>query len=197
MMPGPNSSLATAFRRTGRTGFWAQVGIGVLSLAMGVSAFLYDRRVAGAGTRGVMAAVQYLTICSLLILAFTTFWSYRYMLMADRIADAGQRPSRAALKKTVWTGVAASAVGLGLSMLIMLFEAVQLFIYFLRAPQAGVPVVQTTAGPASWVSAGDILSLAAIVFVAFVEVIVLVLGIWLLFRTLSSSAEFPHVEYDD
>lgn len=197
MMPGMNSSLAKAFRWTGRTGFWAQVGIGVLSLIVGASAFIYDRTVAGVGTRGALAAVQYLTIVSLMILAFTTFWSYRYMLIAEQIADADRRPARGALKKTVWTGVAATALGLVFSMLIMLFESVQLFVYFLRAPQAGVPVVQTTAGPTNFVSAGDILSLAAIIAVAFVEVVVLVLGVWLLFRTVASSAEFPHSEYDD
>jgi len=48
-------------------------------------------------------------------------------------------------------------VGLILSMLIMLFEVTQLFLHFLRAPKAGVPVVQTTGSPATWVSAGDIL----------------------------------------
>jgi hypothetical protein len=197
MMPGPKNSLATAFRRIGRVGFWAQLGIGLVSLVLAASAFVYDRAVAGLGTRGTLAAVQYLTIASLLILLFTTVWSYRYALLAEKIADAGRRPSRAYLTKTVWVGVIATAAGLVFSMLIMLFEAFQLFMYFLRAPQAGVPVVQTTAGAASWVSAGDILSLAAMIVVAFVEVLVLVLGVWLLFRTAASSAEFPLSGYDD
>lgn len=191
MLPGANISLATTFRWAGRTGFWAQLAIGALALVMAVSAFIYDRTAAGVGTRGALAAVQYLTIVSLLILAFTTVWFWRYMRLAERIADVDDRPSRAMLEKAVRIGIAATAIGLLFSMLIMLFEVGQLFVYFLRAPQAGVPVVQTTGGPASWVSAGDILSLAAIVFMAFVEVFVLVLGVSLLFRTASASPEYP------
>ncbi|MDQ2633785.1 MAG: DUF3611 family protein [Pseudomonadota bacterium] len=183
-------SLSDAFRRTGRVGFWAQVIIGSLSLVMAVSAFVFDQR-AGLGTRGALAWIQYLTIASLLVLLFTTVWFYRYARLAGTIADPVERPSLASLNRTVWTGVAATALGLVLSMLIMVSEAIQLFIYFLRAPQAGVPVVQTSAGAASWVSAGDILSLAAVIAIAFVEVVVLVLGLWLLFRTTSASAEYP------
>jgi hypothetical protein len=100
------------------------------------------------------------------------------------------------MRRIVWVGVVASSIGLVLSMLIMLFEVIQLFLYFLRVPQAGIPVVQTTGGPATWVSAGDILSLAVVIFTAFVEVLVLALGLWLLFRTTAASAEFPQ-PYDD
>jgi hypothetical protein len=50
------------------------------------------------------------------------------------------------------------------SMLLLLLEVTQLLIHFLRAPQAGVPVIQTTGNAtASWVSAADIMSLALIV----------------------------------
>ena len=177
-----HDSLARAFLTTGRLGFWAQVGIGLLSVVMAVSAFIYDPG-QGVGTRGAPALIKYLTIVSLLVLAFTMVWSYRYILMGRQIADTTQSPEASKVQRTVWIGVMASALGLILSMLIMLFEAVQLFIYFLRVPKAGVPVVQTTAGPASWVSAGDMLSLSVIILTAFVEMLVLALGLWLLFRT--------------
>lgn len=182
--------LAKAFLRTGRVGFWAQVGIGLVSVAMTISAFVLDRRT-GMGTRGTLGLVQYLTAASLLGLAFTTVWSYRYILLADRIADPARSPSMTSLRKIVWTGVAASTISLVLSMLIMLFEAVQLFLYFLRAPQAGISVIQTTGGPATWVSAGDILSLTVVILMTFVEVLVLVLGLWLLFATTTYPVEEP------
>lgn len=182
--------LAKSFLRTGRVGFWAQVGIGLVSVAMTISAFVLDRRT-GMGTRGTLALIQYLTAASLLGLAFTTVWSYRYILLADRIADPARSPSMTSLRKIVWTGVAASTISLVLSMLIMLFEAVQLFLYFLRAPQAGISVIQTTGGPATWVSAGDILSLTVVILMTFVEVLVLVLGLWLLFATTTYPVEEP------
>jgi len=190
------SDLAKSFLRTGRVGFWAQVGVGSISVVMAVSAFVLNRR-AGVGTRGTLVLIQYLTAASLLGLAFTTVWSYRYILLADRIADPAASPSVAALRRTVWVGVVASTVSLVLSMLIMLFESVQLFMYFLRAPQAGISVVQTTAGPATWISAGDILSLTVLILVTFVEVLVLALGLWLLFITTASPAgHLPHEAYD-
>ena len=78
-------------------------------------------------------------------------------------------------------------------MLVILFEVVQLLIYFLRAPQAGVPAVQTTGGgQASWVSAADMMNLLALTISLFGELTVLVFGIWLLFRSMMASAEFPY-----
>lgn len=184
------SDLARTFLRTGRVGFWAQVSVGSISVAMAISAFVLDRRTS-VGTRGALALIQYLTAASLFGLAFTTVWSYRYILLADRIADPARSPSMTSLRQIVWTGVAASTISLVLSMLIMLFEAVQLFLYFLRAPQAGINVIQTTGGPATWVSAGDILSLTVVILMTFVEVLVLALGLWLLFATTTYPAEEP------
>ena len=77
------------------------------------------------------------------------------------------------------------------SMLLLLLEVTQLLIHFLRAPQAGVPVIQTTGNAtASWVSAADIMSLALIV-IMFGEFTVLAFSLRLLFRTTITSEEFP------
>jgi hypothetical protein len=157
---------------------------------MTISAFVLDRRTS-VGTRGTLALIQYLTAACLLGLAFTTVWSYRYILLAYRIADPARSPSMTSLRQIVWTGVAASTISLVLSMLIMLFEAVQLFLYFLRALQAGISVILTTGAPATWVSAGDILSLTVVILMTFVEVLVLVPGLWLLFATTTHPVEEP------
>jgi hypothetical protein len=78
-------------------------------------------------------------------------------------------------------------------MLVMLIEAAQILVYFLRAPQAGVPVIQTTAGAqASWVSAADVTNLIALILAASCEVVVLSFSLWLLFRTTYPSLEYPH-----
>jgi len=133
-----------------------------------------------------------LSIASLLVLVFTTIWSYRYTRLAVRLADPGRRPAESDVQQTVWTGIKASTIGIIFSMLVMLFEVGQLLIYFLRAPQAGIPVIQTTGGPASWVSAADIAGLMALLLTMFVEVAVLAFSVWLLYRTTIPSAEFPH-----
>jgi hypothetical protein len=69
------------------------------------------------------------------------------------------------------------------SMLVMLIEAATLLFYFLKAPQGGMPVIQTGAGAVHWVSSVDMLSLVALILMLFAELVVLVFSLWLLFRT--------------
>jgi hypothetical protein len=184
-----NESLSRAFSRLGRIGFWSQIAIGSVPVSLFVWAVLFggnDR----VGTRGGFPLVAYLTIGSMLVLAFTTIWFYRYMRLANRMVEPGCRPPIRTLHRATWIGVAASSIGIVFSVLVMMFEVVQLLLYFLHAPQAGVPVIQsTTSGSASWVSAGDVLSLMGLIFSMLIEIIVLALSLWLLFRTHRAAEE--------
>ena len=138
-----------------------------------------------------MPLVEYLTIASLLLLGFTTLWSYRYTVVAKRIADPQQSPSPSLPVRTAWTGVLASMLGVLLSMIVMLIEIGHLLFYFLKVPQVGVPAIQTTGGgPASWVSAVDIMNLLALMLAMFAQLIILIFSLWLLFRTTVPSIEF-------
>jgi len=187
-----HSSLAAAFSRLGWLGFWTQVVLGAVPAVLMIYAFTFGRG-ADAATRSGLPLVEYLTVASLLIMAFTTLWSYTYTRHAKCIARTGEYPTRATLQRSAWTGVIASALGLVLSMVVMLAEVAHLLFYFLRAPKAGVPVIQTTAaGAATWVSAIDIVSLMALMLITFGEVAVLVFSLWLLFRTMLPSAEAAH-----
>ena len=77
-------------------------------------------------------------------------------------------------------------------MLVMLIDTAHLLFYFLAAPQGGVPVFQTPSmGQTSWVSAVDMANLMALSMFIFAEIVVLILGLWLLFRTMHVSKEFP------
>jgi uncharacterized protein DUF3611 len=187
------SSLANAFSGLGWTGFWAQIVIGSIPLMLAIYSFLFSGST-GAGTRSGLALVEYLTIASLLLLAFTTFWFYRYTRLAKQIADPERRPPAFVVRRAAWTGVAASTLGVVFSILVMLFEVTQLLFYFLRVPQVGIPTIQTTgSGSASWISAADIVSLLMLILTLFVEVFVLTFSLWLLFRTMIGSVEYPHV----
>ena len=131
------------------------------------------------------------------MLIFTAVWFYRYTRLAERISNSTLRPSLFLVQKAAWIGVASTALGVVFSMLVILFEVAQLLIYFLRAPQAGVPAVQTTGGgQASWVSAVDMMHLMALVVTTFGEFIVLAFSLWLLFRTTLPSAEYPDAGSD-
>jgi len=121
LRPSKSDSLAQAFSRLGWIGFWIQVAIGSIPFALITYAFIFGRD-AGAGTRGGFAPVRYLAVAGLLVLAFTTLWSYWYTRIAKRIADAPRRPSEHSVRRAAWIGVAASAFGIVLSMLVMLFD---------------------------------------------------------------------------
>jgi hypothetical protein len=192
LKPSRGDSLAQAFSRLGWIGFWIQVAIGSIPVLLVTYALIFGRN-SGAGTRGGFLLIEYLTIAGLIALVFTTIWSYRYTRLGEQIADPARRPSEFAVQRVAWIGVAASTVGILFSMLVMLFEVAQLLFYFLRAPQVGVPVIQKTGGgEESWVSAADMMNLLVLNLTLFGELTVLVFSIWLLFRSLIASAEFPH-----
>jgi hypothetical protein len=178
------------FSRLGWTGFWLQVVLG--SLPILVLAFYMAFRRSPADSGSGLPIVGYLTIANLLILLFSIFWSYRYTRLAKRIMDSDRRPSESYVIGFVWTGVVASTLGMLFSMIVILIEAANLLFTFLRAPQAGVPAVQTSgAGAMYGVSSIDMISLVALILTLFSELLVLVLGLWLLFRTTLGSQEFP------
>jgi hypothetical protein len=182
-MPSGETNLDAVFSRLGWIGFWLQVVLGAIPITLLINALIFGAST-NAGTRAGLPLVEYLAIAGLLIMAFTTIWSFRYTRVAKQLADPLHRLPPSAVQKTVWVGVLGSALGLVFSMLIMLLEVTQLLFYFLRAPQAGVPVIQTSSGgPASWVSASDIMSLVALNVIMFGELIVLIFSLWLLFRT--------------
>ena len=190
LQPSGLDSLARTFSRLGRIGFWTQIVIGSIPFLLMIYVFVFAR--SPSGPRAGLALVEYLMLASLLILIFTTGWFYRYTRLAERIADPQSRPSASSVTGSVWTGLVASSLGILFPMLVMILETGHLLFYFLKAPQAGVPVFQTsTIGAASWVSAVDMVSLMALSLFLFAEIIVLILGLWLLFRTTQASAEFP------
>jgi hypothetical protein len=190
LLASKGNGLANAYSRLGWIGFWMQIAIGTIPVVLAIYSFLFDRS-AGVGTRGGLALVEYLTVADLLLLVFTTVWFYRYTRLAKTLADPERRPPVFVVLRAAWTGVAASTLGAVISILVMLFEVTQLLFYFLRAPQVGIPTVQTTGGgSASWVSAADMVSLLILILTLFVEVTVLAFSLWLLFRTMIASVEY-------
>jgi hypothetical protein len=182
-------SLAKSFNRLGLVGFWLQVVLGSLPGLLMFYVFVFSGSLSG--PRSGLPIVEYLSIANLLVLLFTTVWFWRYRGLAKTLVDPRTRPSESAVAATVWTGLVASSLGILFSMLVMLLEVGQLLFYFLAAPQGGIPAIQTTVGgSASWVSAVDLVSLMSLLLTLAAEVIALVLGLWLLFRTTQTAGEF-------
>ena len=87
--PSVSDSLANAFSRLGWTGFWIQIVIGIVPLAL----IIYAQSSGGTTRRGTLL-VGYLTIAGFLVLIFTTVWFYRYTRLAERISNSTLRPKR-------------------------------------------------------------------------------------------------------
>jgi hypothetical protein len=182
--------LARAFTRLGWAGLWIQVAFGSLPIILMVYSLTFSS--SGSVSRSGLPFVEYLTIANLVLLAFTTFWSYRYTRLGKRLLDPQGRPSESSVIGTVWTGVLVSTMSMLFSMIVMLIEAANLLFSFLKAPQAGIPVIQTSGTEAvKWVSTVDMASLMALIVMLFAELIVLIFSLWLLFRTTLGSPEFP------
>jgi hypothetical protein len=178
--PSTPSSAAKTFSRLGWIGFWVQVALCAFPLLLTLNTL----HVAGEVTRGRFLLVEALSIAGLAVLLFTALRPYRSTRLGKRIAD----PARRSVQRAASIGVAAAALGIISSILVMLAEVVALFSYLLRAPHAGVPVMQSAGtGQPSRVSAPDIISLLSLLSSTWGELIVLAFGRWLLYRSLASA----------
>jgi hypothetical protein len=187
--------LARTFMRLGRLGFWLQVVLGSFPVVLMFYIFLFTGSLSVSGTRAGLPLVEYLTILNLLVILFTTIWFYRYPGLGRRLLDPETRPTESKVLRTVWIGLVASSLGAIFSMVVLILEVGQLLFYFLAAPQGGIPAIQTTpgtvGGAASWVSTVDVASVMALLLTLTAEVVALVLGLWLLFRTSQTADELP------
>lgn len=179
--------IAKAFSRFGWIGVCVQLLLAITPLVL--LGYVVFGKVFGADV--AWSATDYLAILGLAILAFTTFWAWRYTRIARRIADPASRPPRNSLIRTLWVGVWASSLGILVSLVLLYVEVIRLLVLFLRAPQAGVPVLQTQAEDRlMWVSAIDAVSLLAELCTLTGELLVLGLSLWLLFRVTARADDY-------
>lgn len=172
--------LAKLFKRYGWVGFWLQVVLATFATLLAVNVLFFSN--SAAIQRQGIGLSEYLALLGFLILLFTIFWFYRYTRLARKIANPQQRPPKKTVIRTLWVGLWVSCLGITLSMFAMFLEVGHLLRVFLRAPQGGVPVIQTEFDPSTWVSAVDMVSLMADLSVLAGELVVLIISLWLLLR---------------
>jgi hypothetical protein len=179
--------LSRSFSWLGWTGFWLQVVLG--SLPIITLAYLLAFTGSADSSRS-FPFIEYLAILNVLTTLFTIYWSFHYTRLARRIRVPERCPSPATISRTVWTGVIASTIGIFFSTVVILIESATLLMYFLKAPQAGLPVLQTSGTEAvRLVTTMDMVGLVALILTLFAEVIVLMFNLRLLYRTTPRSSE--------
>lgn len=173
------------FARLGWIGFWMQIAL----LAFPIVLLFYVTFLSGPGGSAVAQRKgidlgQYLSYGSLLVLLFTTFWSYRYTRLAKRMVNRVLYPSDSSVADTLWIGLLASGLGILFSILVMMSAVGRMLLVFLATPQGGVPLIKPVVADsgARWVSTIDAVGLLALVFTLTAELIVLGFSLWLLFR---------------
>ncbi len=185
-------TIARLFSKLGWIGFWVQVGLVILPLIMLIV-------VVTSSTPGVPPLKrfdlwEYLGFGSLLVLLFTMFWSYRYTRLAKRMLTPGQHPSSSSIVQNLWVGILAGNLGAFISLVLLHVSVGRLLFLFMNAPQGGMQVIQTSFDDrAKWVSTIDMLDLMTMVVSLTAEFIVVVLSLWLLYRTLRWGADYDRV----
>jgi hypothetical protein len=181
-------SIGGAFRRIGWLGFWTQLVLAIVPIL--VFALIVGAVRGFAALRADTGLLGWFSLLSVLLLLFTTFWSWRYRSVGVRLA-AGTVPFDApVLSRRVWIGIGASSLGILLSLVVVLAEVIVLLLVFLEAPQGGAPVFQTTEGASfAFITALDVLSLVALILTAAAEIVTLLLSLWLLYRITTLSPQ--------
>lgn len=171
--------LGQRFRRVGWLGFWVQIVLGAVPVALGAWFYLLSPNVTMPGGR--FPLVSLLAMCVLLILLFTTVLFFYYTRVGRRLEEGTSRWTRPRLKGLVRTGLAASGISVLFSSVVLIGEITHMLLTFLEFPQGGVPVIQTTVTDSTWISALDVLSLLALSLSISAEILILGLGLWLMY----------------
>ncbi len=175
-------SLAVQIRRFGLVGFWIQLALLLVPLVL-VIQVLWSRRFESAGPVGIDLG-NYLSYSSLLLLAFTTFWFFRYIRLGPRVADPATSPPLASVERTLWVGVWASFIGTLFSVVLVVGSVRRMLFVLLATPQTGIQIAPALGdNPTVSLSAIDAASLAILLIIVIAELVVLGLSLWLLFRT--------------
>jgi DNA invertase Pin-like site-specific DNA recombinase len=126
---------------------------------------------------------NYVSLGSLLVMIFTTYWFFRYVRLGERLKDPAEPPPRSSVVSTLWIGLWAGCLGIVFSILLLLAAAWRILFVLLTNPQSGMLIAPAGTNPAYSLSAIDAVSLTLLIIGLAIELMVLGLTLWLLYRT--------------
>ncbi|GAB6058473.1 DUF3611 family protein [Desulfonatronum parangueonense] len=184
-----SETLAKAFSRWGRSGFWVLVATGIFPLMIMAYTLVLPGQSPDIVPSG-LPLIRFFSTAGVLLLVFLALWFHRYGRIALRLQDPESRPSESSLRKTVWIGVTAASLAILFSMLVLLFEVGALLFSLLSAPSAGYASMQSAGVPvANLVSKVDMMNLMSVILTLGGEIFALIIGLLLLFRTIQVQTE--------
>jgi hypothetical protein len=181
--------LGDQFSSLGRIGLYVQLVLLAGPFLLAVYLLFFGRTAQPGMTR--IDFSSYISLGSFLIMAFTTYWFYRYTRVGKQLHQPERFPSRSSVITTTWVGFWAGWLGIIFSMLLLLAAAWRMMFVLILNPQSGLIVAPNPAtNPGYSLSAIDAISLTWLVVSLAAELMVLGLTLWLLFKlTWPSSAE--------
>jgi hypothetical protein len=181
-----SESLAKAFSRWGRTGFWVLVVSGTLPMIIMAYTLIFSV-LSPDSVRTGLPLIRFFSTAGFLLLVFLAFWFHRYTRIALRLQVPESRPSDSSLRKTVWIGVTVASLAILFSMLVLLFKVGDLLFSLLSASSTGLLSWQPADVPvANLVSAVDMMNLMSVILTLGGEICALIIGLLLLFRTIQA-----------
>ena len=184
--PSNPKGLAKQFSRLGWLGFWIQFAMLAIPVLL-LTYVLFFSDPESAQRKGIDLS-NYLSIGSLAVMVFTTFWFFRYTRLAKRIADPELCPPQSSVMRTLWIGLGASSLGILFSMLLLMSAIGRMLFILMATPQTGIPLAQPGGDPATTLAAVDAVSMTSLLVMHAAELIVLAFSLWLLFRVATRPA---------
>ena len=181
--PSPHR-IALAFRRLGWIGFWCQVVLGLIPIALMTFQWIFS---SNSQLIGVPDSGNILSFLDILTLLFTIYWCFRYTRLARKLEDDNQRPAKGRVTKEVWIGIIANLGVILLAVLIGMISVGGLLYAVLSIPQGATTILQPTPGgtvlnPAAKIVPMDMLALLAVMNVILAGLIGLMVSLGLLSR---------------
>ena len=181
--PSPHR-IALAFRRLGWIGFWCQVVLGLIPIALMTFQWIFS---SNSQLIGVPDSGNILSFLDILTLLFTIYWCFRYTRLANKLENPNQRPAKGRVTKEIWIGIIANLGVILLAVLIGIITVGGLLYAVLSIPQGATTILQPTPGgtvlnPAAKIVPMDMLALLAVMNVILAGLIGLMVSLGLLSR---------------
>lgn len=153
--------IARNCRLLGWTGFWMQVVLGVIPVLMVLGA-VFSRL--GQWPGGLLSIGLWLSLLCLAFLIFSTYWSYRYTRLANRLEVRESRPSKTGVKRALKIGLLANLAVMAIAILIAFWYVSPITLRMLTVPQGATVVTPNQAvTQGALVSPSNMLAVQAIV----------------------------------
>lgn len=172
--------IGRQFSLLGKVGFWIQLAL--LAVAVVLTALILFLGPASRGGAIGFNLGTFLSLASVIVTIFTTFWFFRYVQLGSDLKDPERYPPASSLVSTLWIGLWAGCLGLAFSMLVLIGSAWRMMFVLLANPQSGMLIAPNLGTyPTFSISAMDAVNLVSLLVMLAAEMIVVGITLWLLF----------------